>query len=130
MRKKQKVISADEYKIYKGLLRKPEDDLALNAALGLPKRTARDIRLSRNYRDYKKRIKSKKKHDSLVAKTKFDYIETPPKNVDRELSDRLDREAERTSRIVGWAGVLVAVLFILVCIWGIVKAISGLMACR
>lgn len=130
MRKKQKVISADEYKIYKGLLRKPEDDLALNASLGLPKRTARDIRLSRNYRDYKKRIKSQKKHDGLVAKTKFDYIKTPPKNVDRELSNQLDREAENTSRMIGWAGVLVVVFFILVCIWGIAKAISGLMVCR
>lgn len=123
-------ITATDYKIYKQLLHKPSDDKVLYASIGLPVKTAREIRLSRNYLDYKRRIKEKRKYESLLAKTKLSFVETPRQKQDRGISDRLDQQAEKTSRFVGWMGLAIILLLTSLVILGIVKTISSLTVCR
>ncbi len=128
MEKTSNKISAEDYCIYKQLLRKPSDDKMLTASLGLSARTAREIRLSKNYRDYKTRLKQKKKLESITKQ--FKYIETPRRKADRARSEELDREAEKSARLVGWIGILLIVALIAFGVWGAAKSVQGLIICR
>lgn len=128
MEKTSNKITAEDYHIYKQLLKKPSDDKMLTASLGLSARTAREIRLSKNYREYKTKLKQKKKIESITKQ--FKYIETPQSKANRVRSEELDREAERTTRMVGWIGILLIVALIVLGIWGAVKSIQGVMICR
>lgn len=128
MEKTSNKITAEDYGIYKQLLKKPSDDKLLTASLGLSARTAREIRLSKNYRDYRARLKQKKKLESITKQFKF--IETPRRKADRARSEELDREAEKSARLVGWIGVLLIVALIAFGVWGAIESVQGLIICR
>lgn len=128
MEKTSNKITAEDYRVYKQLLKKPSDDKMLNGSLGLSARTAREIRLSKNYRDYKAKLKQKKKIESITKQ--FKYIETPRSKSNRARSEELDREAEHSARLVGWIGILLIIALIVLGIWGAIKSIQGVMVCR